>query len=93
MDSDSIDLKKLSGVFGQLASNSGDPALASLDAGLESFRSQLGVDLNDAEFKYLSSALISQRSNHYRGDVSRAAVRSPDAGFNLARGFFIKAKI
>lgn len=93
MNSDSIDLKKLSGVFSQLASNSGEAALASLDASLEGFRSQLGVELNDAEFKYLSSALISQRSNHYRGDVSRTGLRSPDAGVNLARGFFIKAKI
>ncbi|WAC73508.1 hypothetical protein OU995_01800 [Roseateles sp. SL47] len=93
MDSDSIDLKKLSGVFGRLASDSGDTALASLDAGLEGFRSKLGVELNDAEFKYLSSALVSQRSNHYRADVSHSSLRSSDAGANLARGFFIKAKI
>jgi hypothetical protein len=93
MDSNSIDLKKLSGVFGSLASNSGESALASLDAGLEGFRSKLGVDLNDAEFKYLSSALVSQRSNHYRSDAASAALRSSEAGANLARGFFIKAKI
>jgi hypothetical protein len=93
MDSDSIDLKKLSGVFGKLTSDSGESALASLDSGLEQFRSKLGVELNDAEFKYLSSALVSQRSNRYRSDVSHSALRSPDAGVNLARGFFVKAKI
>lgn len=88
-----IDLDKLSAVFGELASEKGTSALDILAKGLDDFRQNLvNHKLNDAEFKYLASALVNQRSNH----LSRADAdlkRSVSAATNLKHGFVIKAKI
>lgn len=91
MTDDFIDRKKLSEAFSYLASEKGEEALDLLNEGLEAFRSRIPNKLSDAEFKYLTSALTTQRSNDFKAEV--APLRSVSAAVNLRHGFTIKAKI
>jgi hypothetical protein len=89
----SINLDKLSAVFAELASDGGGGPLDTLAKGLDAFRDSVRKhDLNDAEFKYLASALIQQRSNDF-SSAGAEARRSVSAATNLRHGFVIKAKI
>ena len=88
---DNIDRANLGRVFSYLASSEGEQALDTLAEGLDTFRRELPVELNDAEFKYLSAALASQRSNDFTGDGIH--MRTVSSAVNLRHGFVIKAKI
>ena len=90
-----IDRSKLSKVFGFLTTDDGVKSLDSLNAGLESFRKTLPEELDDAEFKYISSALMQQRSNDFGSAQGKpiATSRTSNMAFNLAHGFVVKAKI
>jgi hypothetical protein len=95
---DGIERDKLHKAFQYLASDAGAGALDTLHKGLEEFRGQLGdIKLNDAEFKYLSSALMTQRSNDFGNGIPLQAegvpARSFSAAVNLRHGFVVKAKI
>lgn len=89
-----IDREKLSKAFGFLASEDGRKSIDVLNSGLESFRETMPVKLSDAEFKYISSALMQQRSNDFRlAGAPAERGRSADMAINLAHGFVVKAKI
>jgi hypothetical protein len=85
-----IDLDTTQKALLHLATDQGEPALDYLSTVLEDFRNRIGIKLNDAEFKYVINALVSQRSTT---TTATAATRRPDAAFNLKHGFVIKAKI
>ena len=93
--SETIDRNKLTKAFSFLASDEGERALSGLHVGLEQFRSSLEEKLNDAEFKYLSAALLQQRSTDFSGDggIAIKASRGVSAASNLRHGFVINAKI
>lgn len=93
--SDTIDRSKLSKAFSYLSSGEGEHALDKLNEGLEHFRGAIGEKLNDAEFGYLSTALLQQRSNDFSGraGIPLQGTRNISPAVNLRHGFQIAAKI
>lgn len=79
-----IDLDRASTALHSLRTDQGRKVLDELDAQLEQFRKQLGVDLNDAEFRYVMETLFQQRT---------VTTRAPVTLHTVAHGFAIRDAI
>jgi len=84
-----IDLEKASRALSGLKTTQGKAALEELYGGLQKFRSKLGVELNDAEFRYVMQSLF----NEQVVTVPAAVAESAAAPTTLAHGFTIRQMI
>jgi len=82
-----IDLDKASDALDAIQSDKGRKALDELYKTLESFRSQLGVTLNAAEFRYVMQTLFNEQV------VTASPGAAPKPAASLAHGFTLRTEI
>jgi hypothetical protein len=87
-----VDLTKASQALNSLEASKGAQALEEFYGHLESFRKKLGVDLNDAEFRYVMQTLFNEQIVTVPPAQAKAAMA---AGPNvlLPHGFTLKQMI
>jgi hypothetical protein len=81
-----IDLKKTSDAIDAITTDKGKRALEELHGGLQSFRSQLGGALNDAEFRYVMQTLFNEQ-------VVTAPPEQAKKAVTLSHGFTLRNMI
>lgn len=82
-----LDLQKASNAIDAIQSEKGKKALEELYTTLQAFRSQLGVDLNDAEFRYVMQTLFNEQV------VTATPEQAKKPAATLAHGFTLRAVI
>jgi hypothetical protein len=82
-----LDLQKASDAIDAITSDKGRKALDELHKTLQGFRSQLGVHLNDAEFRYVMQTLFNEQV------VTVPAEQAKKPSVALAHGFTLRAVI
>jgi hypothetical protein len=83
-----IDLQKASDAIDAIQSEKGKKALDELYRGLQSFRSYLGVNLNEAEFNYVMQTLFNEQV--VTGEPEELAKKPP---VTLEHGFTLRNMI
>ena len=84
-----LDLDKASKALSGLKTDKGQTALDEMHEMLQGFRSRLGVDLNDAEFRYVMQTLFNEQVVSVPAEET-AKLPGPT---QLSHGFTIRAVI
>ncbi len=82
-----LDLEKASKAIDAIQSDKGKKALEELYHTLEAFRSQLGVELNNGEFRYVMQTLFNEQV------VTATAEEAKKPAATLGHGFTLRQVI